>query len=349
VLRTSFVKQQFTIPHWKSLMKALVYVGTEDVVYRDEPEPAPPAEHELLLTVDACGLCGSDMHAYHGLDSRRVPPLVLGHEACGVVQNGPKQGERVIVNPLITCGECQDCVSGRSNLCASRELVGMRIAGAFAEQVVIPSRNALTMPADMGIVEASLTEPTAVAVHSVAVAERVMHRPVSEARALVLGAGAIGVLTALVLKSKGCTEVYLGDTNALRRETAEKHSFGHVYNPLQAEPDENSFDLVFDAVGSGKTRDASARMVRPGGVICHAGLQDQSDGLDTRRITLQEVSFIGNYCYTVADLQASIRLLNNGEFGALDWIEQRPLSAGASAFADVHNGTSAAPKIVLLP
>ncbi len=330
-------------------MKALVYVGTQEVVYRDEPEPRAPAQDEMLLKVDACGLCGSDMHAYHGLDSRRVPPLVLGHEACGVVQNGSRQGERVIVNPLITCGECQDCVSGRSNLCAQRELVGMRIAGAFAEQVVIPARNALTMPDDMGIIEASLTEPTAVGVHSVVVAERVLHRPVSEARALVLGAGAIGVLTALVLKSKGCSEVYLGDTNALRRQTAEKHGFGHVYDPLQSEPEEGSFDVVFDAVGSGKTRAACGRMVRPGGVICHAGLQDQSEGLDTRRLTLQEVSFVGNYCYTVADLQASIRLLHRGELGALDWIEQRPLSAGASAFADIHNGKSAAPKIVLLP
>ncbi len=330
-------------------MKALVYVGTQDVVYRDEPEPAPPAADEMLLSVDACGLCGSDMHAYHGLDARRVPPLVLGHEACGVVQNGDRQGERVIVNPLITCGHCQECVSGRSNLCAARELVGMRIAGAFADQVVLPARNALTMPADMGIIEASLTEPTAVGVHSVVLAERVLHRPVSEARALVLGAGAIGVLTALVLKSKGCSEVYLGDTNALRRTTAEKHDFGHVYNPLENEPEEASFDVVFDAVGSGKTREASSRMVRPGGVICHAGLQDQELGLDTRRLTLQEVSFVGNYCYTVADLNASIALLHHGGLGALDWVEQRPLSDGAGAFADIHNGKSAAPKIVLIP
>ena len=121
-------------------MKALVYVGTQEIVYRDEPTPEAPKPGELLLKIDACGLCGSDMHAYHGLDARRVPPLILGHEATGVIQNGPRTGERVIVNPLITCGSCFDCISGRGNLCVSRELVGMRLAGAFAEQIVVPGK-----------------------------------------------------------------------------------------------------------------------------------------------------------------------------------------------------------------
>lgn len=330
-------------------MKALVYVGTQEVEYRDEPAPDDPLDGEVLLNIDACGLCGSDMHAYHGLDARRVPPLILGHEATGVVQNGPRSGERVIVNPLITCGTCIDCVGGHSNLCAARELVGMRLAGAFAQQIVVPEKNVLVMPADMNITHASLTEPTAVSLHCVLMAERVLHRPISEARALVIGAGAIGVLAALVLQSKGCKEVTLGDTNALRRRTAEKHDFGNVYDPLSAEPEAGSFDVVIDAVGSGRTREACSRLVRAGGVICHAGLQDQTDGLDTRRLTLQEITFIGNYCYTVADLNAAIDSLYAGKLGKLDWIEERPLADGASAFADVHNGSTPSPKIVLFP
>jgi len=330
-------------------MKALVYTGTEEVIYRDEPMPSDPTDGDVMLEIDACGLCGSDMHAYHGLDARRVPPLILGHEAVGVVQNGPRTGERVIVNPLISCGSCIDCISGRSNLCAERELIGMRLAGAFAQYVVVPERNLLSMPKDMDIVKASLTEPAAVSLHSVAVAERVLHRPVSECRALVIGAGAIGVLAALVLQSKGCKDVYMGDTNALRRQTAERNGFGHVYDPLQAEPAAASFDLIIDAVGAGRSREAACRLIRPGGVICHAGLQDDAAGLDTRRLTLQEVSFIGNYCYTVVDLLASIDAISSGQLGELDWIEQRPLSEGGSAFSDVHTGSSEAPKIVLLP
>jgi len=84
-------------------MKALVYTGTQEVVFRDEPDPAPASGSDVLLSVDACGLCGSDMHAYHGLDARRVPPLILGHEVTGVIQSGDRKGERAIVNPLLFC------------------------------------------------------------------------------------------------------------------------------------------------------------------------------------------------------------------------------------------------------
>jgi len=330
-------------------MKALVYTGTQQVEYRDEPEPVVESDTDILLSVDACGLCGSDMHAYHGHDARRVPPLILGHEVTGVIQNGDRSGERVIANPLITCGECKDCVSGRTHLCATRELIGMRLAGAFAEFVTVPEKNILSMPQNMDSTFASLTEPTAVTVHSVALAERVLHRPVSEARAVVIGAGAIGVLTALLLQSKGCKEIYIGDTGDLRRSTAEKINVAHVYNPLQNEPEAGSFDLVIDAVGSGKTREAACRLACAGGVICHVGLQDDEIGIDTRRLTLQEISFIGNYCYTTADMLAARDAIYSGKLGKLEWVEQRGLNEGASAFADVHNGTAAAPKIVLLP
>jgi len=330
-------------------MKALVYTGTEQVEYRDEPDPHPPAEGEVLIAIDACGLCGSDMHAYHGHDARRVPPLILGHEAVGVVASGDRSGERVVVNPLICCGQCMDCLNGRSNLCAKRELIGMRKAGAFAEQVVVPSSNIVGMPADLGAVEASLTEPTAVSLHAIHKAERLLDRPVSEARVCIIGAGAIGVLAALLLKHKGCGDIYLGDTNPRRRATAEKHNFGNVYDPLSSAPASAAFDLVIDAVGSGKTRAAASALARPGGVICHAGLQDDSTGLDTRRLTLQEITFVGLYTYTVADIVASLNIIHRGQLGSLDWIEQRPLAEGASAFADIHTGRSAAPKIVFIP
>lgn len=330
-------------------MKALVYTGTEEVEYREEPNPVPTSSGDVLLSVDACGLCGSDMHAYHGLDSRRVPPLILGHEVTGVIQSGERRDERVIVNPLISCGSCDDCTGGRAHLCVDRELIGMRLAGAFADYVVVPENSLLPMPDDMDMAQASLTEPAAVSLHSVTMAERVLHRPISEARAVVIGAGAIGVLAALVLQSKGCTDLYLGDTGQLRRQTAEKHGFGHVYDPLSAEPEAGSFDLVIDAVGSGKTREASSRFARAGGVICHIGLQDDAPGLDTRRLTLQEITFIGNYCYTHSDMLAASRAIYSGKLGKLEWLEHRSLADGASAFSDVHNGVAAAPKIVLFP
>ncbi|MCP5408457.1 MAG: alcohol dehydrogenase catalytic domain-containing protein [Chromatiaceae bacterium] len=330
-------------------MKALVYTDTLEVQYRDEPDPVP-APGEALIKLEAVGICGSDMHAYHGHDARRVPPLILGHEAVGVVQNGARQGRRVVLNPLMTCGNCDHCQGGRSNLCAARELIGMRVAGAFAQYVTIPERNLLDMPQEMNPVIASLAEPAATSLHAIYLVEKVLYRPLSECRALVLGGGSIGAFAALMLSGKGCLDVHLGDTNPLRRDTAEKLGCCKVYDPLGGDlPQENSFDLVIDAVGSGRTRAASCKFIRAGGVISHVGLQDNEPGLDTRRITLEEISFLGNYTYTPVDLRAAIQALHSGALGTLDWVETRPLSDGAQAFREIHEGKAAAPKIVLRP
>ncbi len=330
-------------------MKALVYTDTLEVQYRDEPDPVP-GPGEALVKIEAVGICGSDMHAYHGHDARRIPPLILGHEAVGVVQNGAQQGKRVVLNPLMTCGNCDYCQGGRSNLCAERELIGMRLAGAFAQYVTIPERNLLYMPQDMDPVIASLAEPAATSLHAIYLAEKVLHRPLSECRALVLGGGSIGAFAALMLKGNVCIDVCLGDTNPLRRHTAEKLRCCKVYDPLGDDlPEENSFDLVIDAVGSGRTRAASCSFVKSGGVISHVGLQDNEPGLDTRRITLDEITFLGNYTYSAVDLRAAIQALYSGALGTLDWVETRLLSDGAAAFRDIHEGKAAAPKIVLRP
>jgi threonine dehydrogenase-like Zn-dependent dehydrogenase len=330
-------------------MKALVYTDTLEVQYRDEPDPtAPPGE--VLVTMEAVGICGSDMHAYHGHDERRIPPLILGHEAVGIVQSGVYQGQRVVLNPLISCGSCEHCQGGRSNLCAQRELIGMRRPGAFADCISIPERNLLELPQDMDPVHASLTEPAATALHALYLAEKVQHRPLSEGRALILGGGSIGVFAALLLHQKGCKEIYLGDTNPLRRKTAEQLGICNVYDPLgKVQPEPESFELVIDAVGSGRTRAASSQFVKAGGVISHVGLQDNEPGLDTRRLTLAEITFIGNYTYSPVDLRAAALALHSGALGNLEWVETRPLAEGATAFRSIHEGKAAAPKIVLLP
>jgi len=330
-------------------MKALVYTDTLELQYRDEPKPVVENE-EALVQIEAVGICGSDMHAYHGHDARRVPPLILGHEAVGIVQNGQHKGRRVVLNPLITCGHCNHCLGGRSNLCEQRELIGMRRAGAFAQYINIPESNLLDIPQDMDPVVASLTEPAATSLHAIYLAEKIIHRPLSECKVLILGGGSIGVFAALMLKHKGCSSIYLGDTNPLRRSTAEHLNVCSVYDPLgQDVPEPGTFELVIDAVGSGRTRAASSKMVTAGGIISHVGLQDNEPGLDTRRITLEEITLLGNYTYSVVDLRAAIDLLYSGAMGSLDWVEQRELAAGASAFRDIHEGNAASPKIVLKP
>lgn len=330
-------------------MKALVYTRPLELVLRDEPEPVP-APGEVLVRLDSIGICGSDMHGYHGHDPRRVPPLILGHEAAGTALTGLHEGRRVAVNPLITCGRCDDCVSGRTNLCPERQLIGMARPGAFAELVAIPERNLIPVPDGIELAHAALMEPTGVAVHAVHLAERAAVRPMSEAKALVIGAGPIGLLCALVLRSQGCRKVRIADTNPLRRQTAARTGSAEVFDPRQdGGPHESSCELVIDAVGGEATRAAAIRAVRPGGVIVHVGLMQDGGDFDVRKLTLQEVSFIGCYTYNEIDLRRALRLLHEGTLGPLDWVEMQPLAGGARAFAALDRGEVAAAKIVLQP
>ena len=331
-------------------MKALVYTANEEMTYRDEPAPQPGAG-EALVAIHSVGICGSDMHAYLGHDPRRVPPLILGHEAVGSVIAGTQPGAQVVLNPLITCGKCAECLGGRQNLCARRELIGMRRPGAFAEQIAIPETNLIPVPANLSAHKAALTEPGATALHAVGLAEKALARPVSEARALVFGAGSVGLLAALILLDKGVGEVHLAETNPLRRDTAALAGAaglnGSVFDPLAAPPEGDAFDAVFDAVGNAHTRRAAVECARPGSVIVHIGLADAEGQLDVRKMTLQEITFIGCYTYTPTDLRVTLNKLHRGALGDLKWIEQRPLADGASAFKELLAGDCAAAKVVL--
>ena len=328
-------------------MKALIYTSTQETAYRDAPEPEP-RPGEALVKVDAVGICGSDMHAWHGHDPRRVPPLILGHEACGTVLAGPATGGRVVFNPLGSCGGCDFCQEGRANLCPERELIGMRLPGAFAERIAIPARNLIPVPDEMDPAKAALTEPCATAWHGLTLAARAAWRPIPESRALVIGGGSVGLLAGLILKAWGAREVQLAETNPLRRETAAAAGLSD-FDPLVTPAESAGFDLVFDAVGAAATRAAAIAAVRPGGVIAHVGLQDWAGDFDTRTLTLSEITFLGVYTYTDADLRASLAALYDGRLGTLDWIEERPLAEGGLAFRDLDAGRSAAAKIVLRP
>ena len=165
-------------------------------------------------------------------------------------------------------------------------------------------------------------------------------------RVVVLGGGAIGLLTAMTYQSMGIENVRIAEPNPTRAKLCADVTGLEVYNPLTDAPEDGSIDLVFDAVGSGRTRAASCALVRPGGTIVHVGLQDNGEGIDTRRITLQEVTFFGTYCYTPDDFAHSLHLLATGQVTGEGWTEFRPLDAGAQSFKDVDDGT-APPKIIL--
>ena len=330
-------------------MKALVYTSPNEVAYRDEPDPTRAAD-EVVLGIDAVGICGSDMHAYHGRDPRRNPPLILGHELCGTIVEGPGVGKRVTVNPLITCGRCDYCLTGRNNLCSNRTMIGMTRPGAFADRMAIPAASLIAIPQGMSARQAALTEPAATALHAIDRAARALARPLPEARALVIGGGAVGLLASLLLQAYGCRNLRLAETNPLRRESAARVAGCDTYDPREDnEPPDNSMDLVLDAVGGKSTRNAAIAAVRPGGVVVHVGLMDWASEIDMRKLTLAEITLIGTYTYSTADLNATVAALHAGMFGDLSWVEERPLADGAAAFADLDHGRTAAAKVLLRP
>ena len=331
-------------------MKALVYTGPGRIEFQDAPEPVPDAG-EVLVEVEAVGICGSDMHAYFGHDERRPAPLILGHEAAGRALGGRFEGRRVVINPLVSCGHCDDCMGGRANLCSARQIISMPPRqGAFAEFVKIPETNILTVPEDMDPAHAALTEPIATALHAVGVGERALWRPLGETHALVIGGGAVGLSAALVLASRGARDITVADTNPARRDTVTKAGGFTVVDPSDANAcEDNGFGLVVDAVGGGVTRAFASRAVRPGGVIVHIGLMDAEAGADIRKFTLQEVTFIGTYTYTMVDFLATVTAIADGVLGDLGWVERRALGEGAAAFDDLANGRAGASKVMLIP
>lgn len=327
-------------------MKALVYTGVETFEFQDVPKPLEVADQHLIC-VDSVGICGSDMHAYLGHDDRRPAPLILGHEAAGTVFGGPLHGKRVTINPLVTDPTSQASRAGRENLCPTRQIISMPPReGAFAQAVSMPERNLVEVPDHISLEKAALAEPMAVSWHAARLGLRAAHDDMKET-ALVIGGGAIGVAAALSLMAQGVKNVTLTDPNPLRRDYLSPKSEYRIAAPEEVEG--TLFDVTVDAVGLDATRAAASAATAPGGVLLHIGLGGGSTGLDIRRITLQELTVIGTYTYTAQDFRDTCAALFDGRLGPLDWVETRPLSEGARAFADIRAGATAAPKIILKP
>jgi 2-desacetyl-2-hydroxyethyl bacteriochlorophyllide A dehydrogenase len=336
-------------------MKALVYTQPGEMQWLDRPMPAL-IDGEVILKIEAVGICGSDMHAWHGHDPRRQPGLVLGHEFVGTVAQsaapGFDEGTRWTGNPLITCGYrdyCDYCAQGRNNLCANRTMVGMTRPGAYAEYMSIPAASLVAMPQAMPAAAAALTEPAATAWHAINLSIRALTRPLHECRVLVIGGGAIGLLAALLLRHLGAKRVTVTELNALRRDAVKKAAHCDAVDPRAQPLPDNSFEFVIDAVGSKITRQQAFSSIAPGGVIMHIGLQDWASDIDMRKLTLAEITLLGTYTYTTADLRATVDALHRGVFGDLAWVEERALQDGPQAFVDLDQGKSASAKIVLRP
>ena len=320
-------------------MKALVYDGVETLGDRYVPVPA---KDEHLIRVEAGDICGFDMRAYLGHDARRLAELILGDEVAGAIVGGPKDGMRVTVNPLVTCGTCTACTSARETRCPNGQIISMKPCECpFAQFISMPMQNLVEVPQDVPLAKAALAGPLAVGWQAIRLATNALH-PTSERRALVIGCGTIGLAALLALKAMAVADVTIVEPNDAQRVFLTDTCGEHVVASA-----EGQFSLVVDAVGDGATRTTASACTAPWGVIAHVGLGEDMRGLDIWRMTLQEITFIGIYKYTAHDFRDTALAIFEGRLGPLDWAQ--PLFEGAQAFADLRAGAIAAPKIFLNP
>ncbi|MBZ0290416.1 MAG: alcohol dehydrogenase catalytic domain-containing protein, partial [Anaerolineae bacterium] len=279
-------------------MIALVYEAPYRMALQEVPIPKLQP-NEVLIRVAYSGICGSELSGYEGKNSLRKPPLIMGHEFSGtIVQIGEQAAQHrpelamnlpVTANPMITCGVCSYCLSGRQPLCVKRKLLSASLPGSNAQYVAVPAEAIYVMPEGMSMTVAALTEPVACAVHS---AEIVRPRPGEVG--LVVGAGPIGLLMIQALQDYGLKTIYCADLNPGRLAMAE--SLSAV--PVKATDLVGKADVVVDAVGAAVTRQACIAAARPGGRVVFVGLHDAESNLPINDFIRREIVCYGSFAYT---------------------------------------------------
>ena len=340
-------------------MDALVWLGPRDMLQRAEPIPRP-ADDEVLVAVGAVGICGSELSGFLGHNSLRVPPLIMGHECAGRVVEATTGtfatgqpatiGTRVTFNPLIVCRACDRCLAGRTNLCRRRQLVGAHRPGAFAHYVAVPARQCYPLPDHLSLVAASLGEPLACSIRAVSLAGIG-----PQERLLILGAGPIGLCAVAAARAQGVEQIIVSDVAPQRLEIAERWGARDVVNAREQdvvavvlERYPGGVDCVIDAVGATPVRKQAIQAVVPGGRVVLIGLHDEESVLPANYLIRQEIAVTGSFAYTEADFAQAVDLLARGVVQpSADWLEERSLSEGPAAFAELVDGTARAAKIVL--
>ncbi|HJR98515.1 MAG TPA: alcohol dehydrogenase catalytic domain-containing protein [Actinomycetota bacterium] len=333
-------------------MKALVYLGPRRMELQDLPEPSP-APGEVRVRMRASAICGSDLHGFREASPRRVPPLVMGHEAVGDIDAVGDEvdtavlGSRVVAMPVVPCGVCPRCLEGRPNLCPQRRLMGMSFPGAFAEAFTIPGTQVVAMPDRLADESGALIEPLANAVHAV-------ERSVGPGHdVLVIGAGAIGLFAARVALLDGARRAFVVDKLAQRLTLAatlgaEPLAPEEATAALAEATSGTGVDVVIDAAGLPSTWELALTAVRFGGRIEALGLGALEGPLAYQTLISKGATVTGSYACLPADFARARQLLASGDVDAGSWITRLPMSEGQSAFEDLADG-AAYTKVVLVP
>lgn len=343
-------------------MKALVLREYRQLSYDDVPEPTPGAD-EVLVAVKACGICGSDVHGLDGSTGRRRPPIVMGHEAAGIIARVGtavevwKPGDRVTFDSTIYCGTCEFCRRGEVNLCENRRVLGVsceeyRQPGAFADLVVVPQRILYRVPDELAFEHAALIEPFAIALHAL------RRRPVDlNATVAVVGCGTIGLALLQMLRLTGAARIIAVDTADDRLEKATSLGATHTINSAQAEAlaeilrftDGRGVDQAFEAVGVAPTVDLAIRGVRKGGGATLVGNVAPKVELPLQVVVTREISVFGS-CASAGEYPACLDLMARGAIDARPLLSAvAPLCDGAAWFERLYRREPGLLKVILSP
>ncbi|WP_213806536.1 galactitol-1-phosphate 5-dehydrogenase [Granulicella sp. dw_53] len=342
-------------------MNALLLSEYNKLEMMDLPIPSPGPD-ELLIRVAACGICGSDVHGYDGSTGRRIPPIVMGHEAAGTVEavgsevSAYKVGDRVTFDSTIYCGRCSYCVKGDVNLCDQRQVMGVscaeyRRAGAFAEFLTVPARIAYRLPDTFSFAEAAMLEAVAVALHGVAVSEMAGGETV-----LVIGAGMIGLLLLQAARAAGSSSVIVADVDITRLKLAKDlgadqtiQSSSSLVEEVLRLTNNRGVDIVLEAVGRDETISAGVDCVRKGGTVTLVGNISPQVNLPLQKVVSRQITLQGS-CASAGEYPQAIELISNGKIKVAPLITAvAPLTDGPAWFERLHSREPNLMKVVLDP
>jgi L-iditol 2-dehydrogenase len=343
-------------------MKALLLSQYKHLELKEMPEPRPAAD-EVLVRVKACGICGSDVHGFDGSSGRRIPPVVMGHEAAGtVVATGSdvtdlKEGDRITFDSTISCGRCHFCRRGQINLCDNREVLGVscgdyRRMGAFAEYVTVPRRICYRLPDSLPFESAAMIEAISVAVHAVALTPVALNDT-----AVVVGAGMIGLLTLQAARLAGCGRVISVDVDETRLKTASSLGAtdtilaqgGNVPAQVRELTGGLGADIAFECVGATPTVQSSIESVRKGGTVTLIGNIAPRVELPLQSVVTRQIRVQGS-CASSGEYPACIDMLARGDIRVDTLISAvAPLEEGPRWFDRLYQKEPNLMKVVLAP
>lgn len=329
-------------------MRTIYYPEFDTLEHIERPDPQVK-DGEVLLEVRACAICGSELETYKTRSVRRTPPLIMGHEFCGIRTD---TGEPVVCNAVVPCGRCPTCARGDTHLCPSRQVFGMHRAGAFAEWVAVPERALTPWPEELPAEAACLAEPLANGVHGVGLTAAWRPKTV-----LIFGAGPIGLMAQQAFQAMTGARTIVCDRLPERLAVASANGAERVLvadkdDPVSAARDMSQglgVDVVIDAVGAGITKRQALEALRPGGAAVWLGLHEDEMQLNSYAITLTEKAVFGTYSARLDELATALELMRSGQVDVTSWPQIFSLADGVEAFHRMLAARGSDIKAILIP